>query len=470
MPDVCTFKWPKLYIAIWILLVKAIREKKPEEVKRVIRFALGLPRGFAKTTFIKVLVAWLICYDFVTFVLVVCATEPHAENFLSDINELLSSQNITSVYGNWVGNLAIDNAQLKKCQFRRRTVILAAIGSGTSVRGLNIVHERPDFVICDDMQTADNAKSDTESLHLLNWAVGTLFKCVDPIFAVIVYIGNMYPQNCILFKLKENPYWTSLVTGCILTDGKSLWEELRPLEALYEEFKHDEALGLAHVWFAEMMNDPILERITLLPKGQVPKTKIADSQLFPDAGFAVVDPAGFKNAADDNVCLAILVMGGIPYSCAMRAGIYNPREIIEHTLEICMILGIRVIFVEATAYQQTLCFWFTEELKRLNLDKHFHIKELPSKNKNKDSRIRLMVQEVLGETFYIMDSEIRHKFVFQALQYKIGKKQNRDDILDAHACANDVRADAEAWAFVHSISMNKPEQRKSGVVANNTPF
>src|SRR5215813_2083860 len=152
LPDVCIFDWPEEYITIWALLVKAVRSKSESEVKRVIRFALGLPRGFAKTTFIKILVVWLIVYDFVNFVLVVCATAPLAENFISDINDMLKSPNM-QIYGNWEASLAINNASLKKAMFRRRIVIIAAIGSGTSVRGLNIVHERPDFIICDDMQT-----------------------------------------------------------------------------------------------------------------------------------------------------------------------------------------------------------------------------------------------------------------------------------------------------------------------------
>jgi len=470
LPTVCTFAWPYEYIAIWMLLIKAIREKDERQTKRVLRFALGLPRGFAKTTFLKLLTTWLIAYDFINFILIVCATEPHAENFLADVSEMLSSPNMIAIYGNWAGGLAIDNAKLKKCLYRRRTVILAAIGSGTSVRGLNIVHERPDFVLCDDMQTKENAESDTEALHLLNWFVGTLLKCVDPIFAVVAYIGNMYPQNCILFKLKENPYWTSLITGCILSDGKSLWEELRPLEALYEEFKHDEALNLAHIWFAEMMNDPILERISLLPKGFLPICPLKEDEINPDAGFCIVDPAGFKNAADDNVSLAVHVMNAIPYVRGMVSGIFNPKQIIENTVELCLLFNIRVIFVESVAYQQTLCFWFNEELKRVELQDHFTIKEITPKNKSKDSRIRIIAQQLLGLTVFILNPEVRHKFVFQALQYRIGKKTNRDDVLDTHAYIEDVRSDPESWALVHSIPMGKSEANKTSVVGNNVPF
>lgn len=470
LPDTCTFPWPDEFIILWVILVKAIREKDVNTVKRVLRYALGLPRGFAKTTFIKLLVCWLIVYDFVNFVLIVCSTEPHAENFLEDVSDMLSSPNMVSLYGNWEGTLAIDNAKLKKGTYRRRTVILAAIGSGTSVRGLNIAHERPDFVICDDMQTRENAESDAESLHLLHWFAGTLLKCVDPIFAVVCYIGNMYPRNCILYKLKESPYWTSLITGCILADGKSLWEALRPLESLYEEFKNDDSLGLAFIWFAEMMNDPILERLVLLPNGMLPVYADKIENIHPDAGFVVIDPAGMKLSSDDNVILGVHVVQGKPLSRCMKAGKFNPKQVVEAAIEIADILNARVIFIETQSYQATLMFWFAEELKRLGLQEHYVLRELASKNRSKDSRIRVYIQQVIAETTYIIDPETRHKFVYQALSYQIGKKNNCDDILDAHAYIEDVRTDPEHWMAVHTHTIGKAEVQKAKVVGNNVPF
>lgn len=470
LPTVCTFPWPDEFIIIWILLVKAIKERKPNDVKRVIRLALGLPRGFAKTTFIKILICWLIVYDMVNFVLVVCATEPHAENFVSDVSDMLASANMVSVYGDWLGTLAVDNAKMKKGQYRRRTVILAGVGSGTSVRGLNISHERPDFVICDDMQTRENAESDSESVHLLNWFAGTLLKCVDPIFSVICYIGNMYPKNCILYKLKESKYWQSLITGCILADGRSLWEELRPLESLWEEFKNDDSLGLAFIWFAEMMNDPILERLVLLPKGQLPVPLETPETLAPEAGFAIIDPAGFKQSSDDNVVAVFHVMQGKPYSRGMKNGKFNPKQLIEHTITLCEQFQIRVIFIETQAYQQTLLFWFNEELKRMGLLEHYMIRELTPKNRNKDARIRVYIQNLLAETTYIMDLETRHKFVFQAISYQLGKKKNRDDVLDAHAYSEDIRTDPEHWNAVHALPLGVAEMQKAKVVGNNVPF
>lgn len=466
LPDTIRFAFPQLYISIWLMLVKA---QTAAERAKIVRFALGLPRGFAKTTFIKLLVCWLVCYDKVTFVLVVCATEPRAEDFIADINDILGSPNMEKVYGPWRVNLATDQAGLKKASYRRRLVIIAAIGSGTSIRGLNIGHERPDFIICDDMQTKENAESDTESIRLLTWFVGTLLKAVSPFQAMVVYIGNMYANNCILLKLKENPYWTSLITGCILADGKSLWEELRPLESLYEEYKHDEALGLAFIWFAEMMNDPIVGQVSLLPHGTIPTCTKKVEDIVPDAGFIIIDPAGFKKAADDNVVAAFLVESQIPYQVDLSAGTYTPLKVIQEAIRIAQLFAIRVIFIESVAYQATLKFWFEHVTGEVGLKEHFVVVEVTPKGKAKDSRIRVSVQQLLDKTWFIASPEARQRYVFQALAYKVGKNTNRDDILDAAAYLEDVRSD-EYWPLVHSIPMNASLDLLAGVTGANTPF
>lgn len=472
--DVMVFDLPKLYVSLFLMLVNA---HSNEEKKKILRFAMALPRGFAKTTFIKLLVCWFIVYDKVTFVLVVCATEPLAHNFVSDVNDMLGDPSAEFIYGIWAANLAIDSKEMKKASYRRRVVIIAAIGSGTSVRGLNLKHQRPDFIICDDMQTKENADSDTESLRLLEWFTGTLLRAVNPFFAMVVYIGNMYVKNCILLKLKENPYWLSLVTGAILADGKSLWEELHPLEALYEGFKHDEALGMAHIWFAEVMNDPILDKVSLLPEGRVPNSPYNLEELVPEAGFIIIDPAGFKDTSDDNVITAFLVQGGVPYAVKMEADQFSPLEVIQKTVELAILLNIRIIFCEGGAYQSTLQFWFANELSRVGLQDHFHIKELLPKNRAKEGRIRVSIQQLLGvdregrhikPTWYIADVSMRQRYVFQAMQYKLGKKKNKDDILDSAAYLEDVRA--EHWDFVHSVQMNAPDLARASVVGDNTPF
>ena len=112
MPDVMLCPFPEHYVAMWAL----VTTRKPEDIGKILRFALGLPRGFAKTTFIKVLVSWLIVYKRVHFVLIVCATDDLAQNLLADISDILGSPNMEAVYGVWATNLVTDTKREKRGQ------------------------------------------------------------------------------------------------------------------------------------------------------------------------------------------------------------------------------------------------------------------------------------------------------------------------------------------------------------------
>jgi len=474
IPHVMRYPFPPLYIAIWQMLITAVTR---EDRERVLRYALGLPRGFAKTTFLKILLVWMVVYDKISFALIVGATERLSQNFLSDVNDILSSPNIEAIYGPWNVNLATDNKEEKKASYRRRIVILIAAGAGTAVRGINLAYMRPDFLLCDDMQSKENATSETESNALLDWFVGTLLKVVDPFFSTMIYSGNMYPavDNCILAKLQNNPEWTTLITGAILADGQSLWESVRPIDALWKDFKHDEALGRSHIWFAEMMNQSTLEGVSLLPNG-IPDPPLTTDEIIPDAGFMLIDPAGLKKISDDNVVTANYVIGSTVAVQRLIAGktdpilpIQTPKEVIEATITIAQELGIRIIGIEGVAYQATLEFWFREVLQEKGLENHFIFIDLAPHGVQKEKRIINSIKNLMDKSWFFADPDARQRYTFQALSYKLGKPKQKDDILDTCAYIEEMRR-PENWSTVLSVPMSGPVANYEGLTGYATPF
>lgn len=470
LPGVIEFSFPDYYVTIWQLLVSSVTAKDRE---LVLRIALGLPRGFAKTTFVKLIVVWFLVYDLASFVLIVCENSPLAEKFLGDVDDILGSPNMELVYGKWNINKATDKVDEKTAMYRKRSVILKAIGSQSGIRGINIKHRRPDFLVCDDMQSKENDNSDTERQALLEWAAGTLFKVVNPRGALIWYIGNMYSTECLLYKFKENPLWYSLITGCILADGTSLWPELHPVHSLMQSFKHDEALQLGRIWFAEMMNDPTSSKVSLLPGGIIPPSPFDDDSIneeLRDAAYIIIDPAGFKRLSDDNIIAVCYVIDGIPTIVDGIGGQLNPEEVINHTIELALRHNIRCIFVESVAYQATLAFWMNRLMKERKLF-HFIIVEITPRGKSKEGRIGAVIKEVLAKTVIIHAREIRQKMLWQALAYKIGKTNNRDDWLDALAYSNEIRNNQEYYEMILSFgSSGVVHTQEARVRSNNTSF
>lgn len=463
IPHVITFGFPAYYQALFRFITSA---QTFEQFEYRVRIAIGLPRGFTKTTFLKILVCWLICHDKFSFLAIICSTEPRAVDFVADVHNMMQEENIRILYGDWTKGMIVDNKQEKQTRFHDRLVILISAGAGTSVRGMNKDNRRPDFLLCDDMQTKENDESETESLVLFNWFVGTLLKFVAPSSAsrvVIFYIGNMYSTTCILFKLKEHPQWLSLVTGCITEDGDSLWSELHPVEALMDDFFHDEQLGKADEWFAEMMNDPVAREDAML-SGPIPMTRYP-GPISPEAAFVTIDPAGFKTGSDDNVICGHQVMNDKWHIAEMEGGKLDPKTVCRTAISMCMRLEGNLIGVEDVAYQSTLAFWMNEYLTEHHIS-GIQCIGLKVGTTAKERRIRAFFKEMYAGAYSFLRDMDRMKVSWQAGAYRSGKKNNKDDWLDAPALGLVVRNQHRAL-----LGIRREQSAPSpGVQDNNSAF
>ena len=262
LPDVCTVLFPAIFTGMWKLVIAALLRKRDFS-----KFALGLPRGHGKTTVIKLLIVFIVLFTNKRFILIVGASATLAENILADVVDILDSPNIIRLFGNWSTSRTIDRADQKVFTFKGRKIVLKAIGTGGTLRGINVGNARPDVIICDDMQTKEEAESEATSKKLLQWFVGTLMKAKNPFGCTYLYVGNMYRDikiggstsdiyTCILRNLQRNETWVSWIVGGILTDGTALWPEVQPIEQLLDELKNDTMMGQAEVFFSEVLNDP----------------------------------------------------------------------------------------------------------------------------------------------------------------------------------------------------------------------
>jgi len=462
IPDIFLYAFPEYYIALFSVLHAGITDT---ELIKVLRYAIGLPRGYIKTTYLKVLISWLVVFDKTNFVLIVCATEPHAENFLDDVSNILSSPNIEAIFGKWKDNLVTDNRGLKKALYHKRVIILRAIGAGTAARGINIDNKRPDVVCCDDMQTKENDDSDTDREVLFDWFVGTLLKAINRHRAIIMYVGNMYSDHCILYRLKQNPFWISLITGGILETGEPLWPELQSLSDLHEDFKHDESLGKANIWFAEIMNDPV-ESADGFIRGPFPLSPFDSFIPEPTASFITLDPAGFRKQSDDNVVTAHYIIDGKGYIAEMDGGIWDPGITCQNTIALALRHNANLIAIEDVGYQQSLQYWMTRTLKEEKIE-GINVVPLNRGVKAKEYHIRLFIKEIYGEEYYFLRDTDRQRFTWQATAYRLGKKKNRDDWLDSPSMGLEVRN--TYWPLL-SVREHQQLGSQFRVQANNTPF
>jgi hypothetical protein len=423
-PTEFVFSFPAFYVALFSLLT-AFKAK-------IERFAIGIPRGFAKTTFLKLLCVWYILFSDKKFILIVGAAEKLATNTLADICDMLSSRNIRTLFGNWQFDIEEDTKEQKVFTFRGRTIILKAVGAGTAVRGINRKSARPDVIILDDVQKREDSENKELSDDLLKWILGTLMKARSNSGCTYIYVGNMYPQNCILQALKNNSQWTSLVVGGLLSDGTSLWEELRPAEELIAEYQSDLEMGHPEIFISEILNSTDIAPPSGIDINKIPVLPGYYQQLLDDGeaegSFIIIDPSSGKKTGDDCAICHYDVIDSKPIFTELATGTFSPLETIEAAINMGLRKNTRLIGVEGVAYQSTLLFWFNHYCNENGIS-GFEFVELSPKGQAKNNRIKRGLLSLIAGEIYL-GSAVRSTVMAQIVEWNPMIINNKDDIID----------------------------------------
>ena len=430
-PEEFTMSFPPFYITLFHMLTSFSQKLE--------RYAIGIPRGFAKTTFIKLLCLWYILFSRKQFILIVGASEDLAVNTLSDICDLLGGANIRKLFGNWQHAIEVDTQTLKVFHFRGRNIILRAIGAGTAVRGINRKNKRPDVIIMDDVQKRETSENKELSDQLLKWILGTLMKARSNDGCTYIYVGNMYPQNCILEKLKNNTQWTSFIVGGILADGSSLWEELRPVEELISEYQSDAEMGHAEIFISEILNSTDIASASGIDINKIPVLPSYYEDADPEGSFILIDPSSGKKQGDDCTIEHYSVCDGTPIFDQLVTGTFSPLETIRAAVKMGMERNTRLIAVEGVAYQSTLLFWFEQFCEQEGIT-GFYFVELSPKGQAKNNRIKRGLLRLLSSEIYLHPS-IRSQVLHQITEWNPLKINNKDDIIDPLGYVEEVMRD-----------------------------
>jgi hypothetical protein len=424
LTDIYEYGYPPLFHAIWQLITTTAMEKKGKP-----KYALGIPRGFSKTVVLKLYVTWLILFSDRRFILVVCNTAKLAENFLSDVTDMLNNINIRNIFGAWNANCEQDTLAFKKFSFRNRNIVLAALGAGSSLRGLNLKFVRPDCVIMDDMQNRDEAANPEIAKQLLIWMLGTLMKACHPHRCIFIFVGNMYPfEGSILRKLKHSPEWLSFITGAILADGNSLWPEHRSLEDLLSELQSDTDMGHPEIFFSEVMNDEDSGTVSGIDVSKIPECPDHLDAVTAQGGCIIIDPSLGRKKGDDLGIGAFLIYDGTPVLRELIVKKLDPGQTIQQATFLAVKYSMQLIICEGGAYQATLIYWFQQVYAQLGVS-GINVGEITTGGMQKNARIQAALKQLLSGTT-LLHKTVRSQVIYQITQWNPLKTNNKDEILD----------------------------------------
>lgn len=423
MPLIFKYFFPPVFQSIWTWLLSFVHL-----LRDFSQLAIGLPRGFGKTMLIKVFVIYCILFTKKSFILIIGGTQSKANNVIADIMMMLSEQNILKVFGRWDLAGVSDRQDLKRFGFRGRNIIIAGAGTGSDIRGLTLNNERPDLMIFDDIQTREDANSQTISESIESWMVGTAMKAKSPEGCLYVYIANMYPTKySILRKLKQNPMWTKFIAGGILADGTSLWEDLQPIRQLLREYENDLSMGHPEVFYSEVLNDENATVNHLIDLSKIPIYPFLEDTIK-EGGFIVIDPSTDKVNADAVSICGFDVHDVKPVLKEIVEGRYSPGATISKALEMAIRRGYTVVGIEAQAYQYSLLYWFDFICLQYGIS---GIQAVPvySGSIPKNSRILSMFKGLLAGEQYIhptCSAEVNS----QISSFNPARRDNTDGLLD----------------------------------------
>jgi hypothetical protein len=423
MPTIFKYFYPAVFITVWTWLCSFATKQRDFS-----QLALGLPRGFGKTTLIKLFVLWCILFTNKKFILIISSTATLAENFLSDVTDMLDEPNIKRVFGDWRMGLEKDTQAIKKFGFRSRNIILAGLGAGTSLRGLNLKNERPDVMVFEDIQTRECADSQVQSTALETWMIGTAMKAKSPMGCLFIFVANMYPtKHSLLRKLKHNSSWTKFIAGGILADGTSLWEDLQPIAQLEAEFKNDLEMGHPEIFYAEVLNDENASSNNLIDLSKLPPNPYSEGDIC-QGNFIMIDPSGQKTGSDNTAIGYFELYDSYPVLKSLVNKKLSPGDTIATALAMGLENNCRLIAIESVAYQSSLCYWFNFICQQRGIHGLEAVEVYPG-GYSKNSRIMEMLKAYsAGEIF--TDPSVKPIVHLQITQWNPLKKDNIDDVLD----------------------------------------
>lgn len=427
---------PDFHIAGFRLMVGDEEENK--------RVAIAWPRDHAKTTLAKVAVVYRLVYGLSKFPIYLSNTSKVAAAASRDIMDFLEMERVQAVFGTLV--LDIDTrAQgtfAGKLVARDGNIItrfnLMSLGAGQQIRGTNRSNKRPDYMVVDDLESAEEGEANKLGYEQLKkWFYGTVRKALKGGNHKIVQIGNYVSNLSILGDHIASPYWRSIRLSAFRPDGTPLWAKRWTLQGLIDDFMEYLHEKQAHVWLAEMLNLPFSESSAGIKPDRlelVDPISAGDPRII--LRCITVDPAISENVrrADSSViCVHVLVRDNTysqPYwqlaEIDSRKG-RGPYKLYADIVGLALKWNVRAIGIEGDAYQAALIHIAEHEASKAG---YWFLKfiKLTTMKKSKASRI-IAWSEFLNTGEYRLTR--RHFGVIsQLLQYDIHSEINTDDEID----------------------------------------
>lgn len=219
--------------------------------------AVIMPRGHAKTTWIRIDTIHDIVYRHESLIMFIAPTLTDAKMSFMYIKDQLEGNNLLrDVYGNLVPEISRDmQRKWSDTHFQTKNGVVAIARGAGKGRGINIGGQRPTKIIIDDMEDKEKVQRDYQRKKLRTWLFEVIIPSLDKDVGKFKMVGTVLHYACLLLSVHKK--FGGIKRAAIEDEnrmpslqGNPIWWPMEQLE------KKKDDIG-SFAFAQEFMNDPM---------------------------------------------------------------------------------------------------------------------------------------------------------------------------------------------------------------------
>jgi hypothetical protein len=480
-----------IFESIWIIMQNQ-KHLKPkyksdveisEEDKGLSELAIVAYREFGKTSIIKALTEYMICYDLRDYINVESRSDSNAERILYDIRaQLQTNQRIIQDFGELYNSKKSKEESVQKRLkdfvtnpiYNKDKVKIEGSGkirceahtTGSSVRGRQHNSQRPDYLWSDDFEdltsVASLAETEKVDKHLQEFRGG-----LSQEGAIVIYTGNYLSDFGNVAKLIGRSKNSKTISAFFLPiyegefgEGIIQWKERYcwyrdeeagkiSIESIIERLKDEEEgddnemknIKAQATFQREMLLQPIDFTKQTFKKEMFRYISWEDLQYKNTSLYVIIDAGGSSKETqlkkegiiDDTGIVWIYVDELNNWYVKSEGRPMDAKEVLEYIFNVdTTAKNLEGIYIEKTMFVEALQPFYKEYSKARN--QYPRLRYVETGGRNKENRIRGLQPKYEGGAIYHIKGE-NNKLEDQLLRFP---KLKHDDVLDALSYGLDV--------------------------------
>lgn len=377
--------------------------------------ALAAPRGHAKSTAIthSYTLASVLFQDR-KFIVLVSDTYEQAVLFLQDIkSELLDNEQLIEMFGEIELEKDSEHDIIARMSDGNKFRIIAK-GSEQKVRGLKWDGQRPDLIICDDLENDEIVLNKERRKKFKEWFFSALLPCRSDT-GIVRIVGTILHMDSLLENLMPKPWdkkhtvvedlalktikprvgWLSVKYKAHNPEfSKILWPEKWSEKRLREERGRYIDQGMPEKYAQEYLNEPLddsnafFRAEDFIPMGESDHKR--EFTIYMSVDFAI--------AESERADYTVMVVGGVDDTNNLHIldvirGRFDGMEIVDHMFSLAKRYEPELITLESGAIEKALGPFIRAEMFKpgrafLNLNPMVPTKDKESRARSIQARMR----------------------------------------------------------------------------------